>query len=893
MSVTTILYTIIIFPVVQILEFTFVFFQKIFRETGLSVLGISAVITLLSLPLYTVAEKWQQIERETQKKLRPKIDIIKAVFKGDERYMILSAYYRQNHYHPVYAMRSSFGLLIQIPFFIAAYSFLSRLDALKGASFFFIKDMGVPDASLLIGNLKINILPLIMTAINCVSAALYTRNLTKMDKIQLYLMAFVFLALLYTAPSGLVIYWTMNNIFSLLKNLYRTSKFQYKNYIICTLISGFCLFLIYYILAIHKGSGQQRIVIAVFSAVIAILPWFFIVQKKLQWKVNFAISGDFIVFTVSLLALWVLIGFWIPSTLIASSPDEFSYIDSYASPVFFIANTAFQALGFFFLWPVCLYFLFSRKIKNYFALPVFTLFLFSLCNVFIFPGNYGLISISLQFSGSISHSKTEILLNLALLCVIGFFSVLFFKHIRKTRAYLIPIPVICAGVLLILSFINLSSIQKTYRALALIHPEDEKRLTEVKPLFKLSQTGKNIIIIMLDMASSSFFPFILEEDPALKEAYSGFTYYPNTVSFNGRTVAGAPPVFGGYEYTPIEINRRNTEPIVKKHNEALLMLPVLFSNAGYHVTVTDPPYPNYSTRDDLRIYDSIPNVNAFITDSVYTDFWTKEHAINLPSVSDILKRGIFWYSVFRALPPVLRWPIYQRGDWCSSIPGQKIIGMLNGYSVLDYLPRLAEVTREEINTTLIMVNNAAHEGALLQEPDYRPALNVVSYGPSPFGKETAYHINIAAFKRLADWFIFLKENEVYNNTLIILVSDHGSQVSYMTKPAPGMPENFENLNPILFVKDFNADGMLKTDNSFMTNADVPFLAISGQIENPVNPFTGKEITMEAKKNPQYIAISASIHRADPMETQFDLYPKLDFYVHDNIFEPNNWQKVEN
>jgi hypothetical protein len=70
MSITTILYVIIVYPIVQIIEFTFVFFQKIFRETGLSVLGISAVVSLLTLPLYTVAEKWQEIERETQKKTK-------------------------------------------------------------------------------------------------------------------------------------------------------------------------------------------------------------------------------------------------------------------------------------------------------------------------------------------------------------------------------------------------------------------------------------------------------------------------------------------------------------------------------------------------------------------------------------------------------------------------------------------------------------------------------------------------------------------------------------------------------------------------------------------------------------------------------------------------------
>jgi membrane protein insertase Oxa1/YidC/SpoIIIJ len=128
-----------------------VFAQKVFKETGVSIMCVSGVISLLCLPLYMVAERWQEVERNIQKQLKPKIDKIKAAFKGDEQYMILSAYYRQNHYHPVMAMRSAFGLLIQIPFFIAAYSYLSHLDALKGASFLFIRDFSKPDALLSYG----------------------------------------------------------------------------------------------------------------------------------------------------------------------------------------------------------------------------------------------------------------------------------------------------------------------------------------------------------------------------------------------------------------------------------------------------------------------------------------------------------------------------------------------------------------------------------------------------------------------------------------------------------------------------------------------------------------------------------------------------------------------
>jgi len=62
--------------------------------------------------------------------------------------MILSAYYRQNNYHPLYYFRGMLGRLFQIPFFIAAYHFLSELALLQGSCFLFLNNLGKPDALL-------------------------------------------------------------------------------------------------------------------------------------------------------------------------------------------------------------------------------------------------------------------------------------------------------------------------------------------------------------------------------------------------------------------------------------------------------------------------------------------------------------------------------------------------------------------------------------------------------------------------------------------------------------------------------------------------------------------------------------------------------------------------
>jgi hypothetical protein len=131
---------------------------------------------------------------------------------------------------------------------------------------------------------------------------------------------------------------------------------------------------------------------------------------------------------------------------------------------------------------------------------------------------------------------------------------------------------------------------------------------------------------------------------------------------------------------------------------------------------------------------------------------------------------------------------------------------------------------------------------------------------------------------------------LYDNSRIILVSDHGPEPNFVTKI--GLPFNVDQHNPLLMAKDFNADGLLQTDMTFMTNADVPVIALKGLIDNPVNPFTGNKITDENKKTPLYIAISGDIHLGDPDVTQFVLNPREDYYVHDNIFDPNNWERAE-
>jgi len=884
-----IFYTIIIYPITQILEFVFMFAQSLFTKAGITIIFISAAVSVLCHPLYMVAEKWQEVERNIQKRLAPKIAKIKAVFSGDERYMILSTYYRQNHYHPIYAMRSSFGLLIQIPFFIAAYSYLSHLESIKGVPFLFIKDLGKPDALIPFAG-GINILPILMTLINCAAGALYTQGLAFKEKIQIYGMALVFLVLLYNSPSGLVLYWTLNNLFSLVKNGYIKLPFRKKHFILFGIISILAFSLAFFILFIYNENPRVRALIAVLSVIVGIFPWIipFLTRSIKKIKHSFWTSNEtFSLFLFSLLILWITTGFFLPSMLIGSSPQEFSFIDSVSSPLFFIFNTSIQAFGLFVFWPLMIYFLFSEKTKKILSIFMAIVSFSALCNVFFFPGDYGPISNELVFTTNVTHNMREISVNLLVLIILSLG--LLFIYISKAKKALSFLVIILFIALVPFSVKNLFYINAEFKKLSQYYTPEKKTESTISPIFHFSKTGKNVLVIMLDMAQSVFIPYIFDETPELYQKYDGFVYYPNTVTFNGWTFGGAPPIFGGYEYTPEGLNNRPDIPLHKKRTEALLMMPAIFSASGFSVTVTDPTYADNNWIPDLRIYDKEENVSSYITDGAYTNLWLERNNIVLPPHSEVLKRNILWYTILRQIPLAFRQGVYYKGTWCSPISEYRMRNFLNGYAVLDYLDELTDFESKKEKSAVLMVNNTAHEGLFLQAPLYKPQVIVTDYGTSQFSWAIRYHSNAAAIKRLSDYFEFLKQHEVYDNTRIILVSDHGIlDNSFVTKT--NLPFSVDHFNPLLLIKDFNAKGGMKTDTVFMTNADVPTLTMKDLIENPVNPFTGNAITSTGEKNKPQLIMIDRVH--DKNETEVDINQKNTYYVHDNIFDEKNWTKPE-
>ena len=205
-------------PIINLLSFLLDIAYNITNNYGLAIIILSLLVNLILLPIYMVAEYFQKKELAIRAIMHDKLTEIKEYFSGQERFMMIQTLYKIHNYHPILALRSLLSLLIQIPFFFAAYQLLKHFEPFAGTVFWFISDLSSSDALIPFGRFSINILPIIMTVINIVAAHIYTSRTNPRTLISSINISLVFLLLLYTAPAALVLYWTCNNIFSLAKN---------------------------------------------------------------------------------------------------------------------------------------------------------------------------------------------------------------------------------------------------------------------------------------------------------------------------------------------------------------------------------------------------------------------------------------------------------------------------------------------------------------------------------------------------------------------------------------------------------------------------------------------------------------------------------------------------
>ena len=187
------------------------------------------------------------------------------------------------------------------------------------------------------------------------------------------------------------------------------------------------------------------------------------------------------------------------------------------------------------------------------------------------------------------------------------------------------------------------------------------------------------------------------------------------------------------------------------------------------------------------------------------------------------------------------------------------------------LKELTDISDSEKNTFTVFNSDAIH-------------INIYS---KDFSKEH-YSMEKFAFEAIGDYLNYLKENVVYDNTRIIIVSDHGEY----NVPNNSIAQKYTRFNPLLFVKDFNAKGEYTVNNEFMTNADTSIMAVKDVIQNPVNPFSKKDIRNFVNKKKIGIYESEAFF---PVGIGASECIKSDFNyieVKQDIFKDENWSGIK-
>ncbi|MCX5665569.1 MAG: membrane protein insertase YidC [Candidatus Omnitrophica bacterium] len=195
------------------------------KSWGLSVIILSVLLNVLLFPL--TLKSFQSMQKMHE--LHPQMEKLKVQFKDSPQKLNkeVMELYKKNNINP---LGGCLPLLLQMPIFIALYQALTKSIDLRGASFLWIKDLSMPDAVSipatlpLIGN-HINILPLVMVVLMVfqqkvstkVMGSAVTEEQKQQQKMMLIMMPVMFGFIFYSMPSGMVLYWVVNTLLTIVE----------------------------------------------------------------------------------------------------------------------------------------------------------------------------------------------------------------------------------------------------------------------------------------------------------------------------------------------------------------------------------------------------------------------------------------------------------------------------------------------------------------------------------------------------------------------------------------------------------------------------------------------------------------------------------------------------
>ncbi|WCL49007.1 membrane protein insertase YidC [Leptospira sp. GIMC2001] len=190
--------------------------------------GIIIFAILFKLAFFPLNQKQAESMKKMQE-LSPQIKEINEKYEKDPqvKQQKIMELYKKNKVNP---MGGCLPMLIQIPIFIALYTAFSDTVDLWESPFLWVNDLSEPDtiyqlpAMFGMGGLNINALPLVMVGSQFLQSRLTVSTADPNQKMMMYFMPVIMLYFFWAMPAGVTLYWTMQNILSILQQLW-TNKF--------------------------------------------------------------------------------------------------------------------------------------------------------------------------------------------------------------------------------------------------------------------------------------------------------------------------------------------------------------------------------------------------------------------------------------------------------------------------------------------------------------------------------------------------------------------------------------------------------------------------------------------------------------------------------------------
>ena len=210
------------FSFMEFLARPLVVFLKYLKELcgsyGVAIILLTIIVRVVFWP---VTQKANNSMRKMQK-VGPMVKELKEKYKDNPQLMNqkMMELYRKEGVNP---LGGCLPILLQIPVFLALYSALDASVELRHVSFLWAADLTKPD---LVGpqflfGYGIHPLILIMTALMVWQQKMTpTTGADPMQQKMMMFMPIIMLVMLYNLPSGLTLYWTVSQIFSILQMKY-------------------------------------------------------------------------------------------------------------------------------------------------------------------------------------------------------------------------------------------------------------------------------------------------------------------------------------------------------------------------------------------------------------------------------------------------------------------------------------------------------------------------------------------------------------------------------------------------------------------------------------------------------------------------------------------------